>query len=272
MPCTVGVAREKRRPERTDVMNPLLVAASVVLLVLAGAAIGAFLRNRLPKHHLEDETKEMVKMGITFLSTLAALVLGLIISSAKASFDTVSQQVETSAAQILQLDNNLQQLGSSAGPARELLRSMVSSRLAEYWGSDRPANAQPAVGGARNDLHELQKTLHALSPTGAAEHSAWSKALQTTDSLAQISSVVVAHSGSSITMPLLVVLVFWLVIISVGINLFAPSNGTIRTVNVLCALSVAGAIFLILEMDHPYSGLLRVSDGPLRAVLVRLGN
>lgn len=251
-------------------MSPWLVAVAVAVLVLAGSLLGAFLRTRLPRHHLDDDTKEMVKMGIGFLSTLAALVLGLIISSAKGSFDTKSAEVESAAVQLLQLNNNLKQLGDAGEPARALLRHLVTERVGEYWGKDRTASQGSDTNEAAQALYHLQKMLRAIPAANAGQHSAWSKALQLIDDLAQLRSVAIAHSGSSITPPLLALLVFWLMIIAVGLNLFAPSNGTIHAVNVLCALSVAGAIFLILEMDQPYEGLIRVSDAPLRAVLLQL--
>ena len=251
-------------------MSPLPVAVVVAVLVLSGSLLGAFLRKRLPRHHLDGESKEMVKMGIGFLSTLAALVLGLIISSAKGSFDTKSAEVESAAAQILQLNNNLKQLGDAAEPARALLRRLVTATVGEDWGKGRTASHGSDANETVLALYHMQKMLRAVPVANAGQHSAWSKALQLIDDLAQLRSVAIAHSGSSITPPLLALLVFWLMIIAVGLNLFAPSNGTIHTVNVLCALSVAGAIFLILEMDQPYDGLIRVSNVPLRAVLVQL--
>ncbi len=251
-------------------MNPLLIAVVVGALVLAGSLFGAFLRKRLPRHHLDEDSKEMIKMGIGFLSTLAALVLGLIISSAKGSFDTKSAEVESAAAQILQLNNNLKQLGDAAEPARALLRHLVNAFVGENWDKDRTVTRGSDANETALGLYHLQKMLRAVPSANAGQHSAWSKALQLIDDLAQLRSVAIAHSGSSITPPLLALLVFWLMIIAVGLNLFAPSNGTIHTVNVLCALSVAGAIFLILEMDQPYDGLIRVSDAPLRAVLLQL--
>jgi hypothetical protein len=77
--------------------------------------------------------------------------------------------------------------------------------------------------------------------------------------------------GSSIPVPFLVVLVFWLCIIFASFGLFAPRNGTVIAAFFVCALSVSGAIFLILELDQSFEGLLQVSGAPLRAALAQLG-
>jgi hypothetical protein len=251
-------------------MSPLAIALIVVATIMAGASVGAFLRTRLPRHHLDDETKQMVQVGIKFLSTLAALVLGLIIASAKSSFDTKSEEMQSATAKILLLDDNLRQLGSSADPARNMLRQIVSSRIGELWGNDGAAAGMPAPGKAAPRIGELENALRTLSPSGEGQRLAWTRSLQLAGDLAQIRSLASAQVGSSITMPLLVLLVFWLAIIALGWNIYAPRHGTIHALNVLCAVSSAGAIFLILEMDRPFGGMIRISDAPLRAVQLHL--
>jgi hypothetical protein len=72
-------------------------------------------------------------------------------------------------------------------------------------------------------------------------------------------------------MPFLVVMVFWLAVIFASFGLFAPRNATVIATLFVCALSVSGAIFLILELDSPFSGLLQISDAPLRNAIAHLG-
>jgi hypothetical protein len=72
-------------------------------------------------------------------------------------------------------------------------------------------------------------------------------------------------------MPFLVVMVFWLTVIFVSFGLFAPRDATVIATLFVCALSVSGAIFLILELDSPFSGLLQISDAPLRAAIAHIG-
>lgn len=251
-------------------MSPLFVASIVAVVVMAGSLLGGYLRTRLPGHHLAEETKDMVKVGIGFVTTLAALVLGLIVASAKSSFDDTSAAVQNAASKISLLDINLRQLGSAADPVREMLRRDVSARVDAIWDSGRGPSALPAAAVSASDIENLEIELRAIAPAGDAQRLAWSRSLQLTGELAQLTTLARARSGSSIMGPLLVLLVFWLAAIAVGINVFAPRNGTIFAVNVLCAVSSASAIFLILEMDGPFGGIIQVSADPLRAVLLQI--
>ncbi len=246
--------------------SAFVVAPLVALAVLAGGLAGTFLRDRLPGRHLDEDTKWMVRIGIGFLSTLAALLMSLIISAKMQSFDAVSRSVATTAAQIVGIDANLRELGPAGAAARAQLRVLVSAEVDHLW-QHAPSPASDARG-----YHPLERTLRALAPAGAAEQAARARALQLTSELAHAGGLASSESGSTTTVPLLIVLLLWLVIISFGINLFAPASVTIVVVNLLVSLSIAAAIFLILELDQPYHGFIGVSDAPLRAALQQLAS
>jgi hypothetical protein len=251
-------------------MSPWAIALIVAALILAGAALGRELRTRLPEHHLADDTREMVKIGIAFLTTLAALLLGLILSSAKSSFDTKSEEVQAASAKIALIDHNLRQIGAAADPARGLLREAIASWDRDMW-SDSVARALPSA--LREDapgLKNVRDAIQALSPTDPAQRLAWSRSLALADEAEQIRSLAIRQTGSTMTIPLLVLVVFWLALIAFAMNVFAPSNGTIYTLNVLSAASAASAIFLILEMDRPFGGMIHVSQAPVHEVLLQL--
>ena len=231
---------------------------------------GGYVRSRLPKHHLEGDTRDIVKAGIGLLATLAALVLGLIVASAKSSFDTNTEEVQTAAVKLLHLDRNLRQLGSSGDAARQELLQTVKSRVNRVWAMRDSAQAALAMIDSKPTLEDLQATIRAIPTKDQAERNAVEKALQATDELAQVRALVISHTGSAIIAPLLVLLVFWFTVISAGLSLFAPLNRTTLTFSIVCALSIAGAIFLILEMDQAFGGLIHVSDAPLRAALAAL--
>ena len=252
-------------------MSALVISLIVVACVLGGSLVGGYIRTRLPKHHLDGDTRDIVKAGVGLLATLAALVLGLVIASAKNSFDTKTEEVQTAAVKLLHLDRSLRQLGSAADPARQQLMEMVKVRVTRVWGTRDTAQAALATLDVKPTLEDLQTTIRAIPAKDESERNAVAKALQATDDLAQVRALVIAHSGSAIIMPLLVMLVFWFTVISAGLNLFAGRNATTLTFNVLCALSVGGAIFLVLEMDHAFGGLITISDSPLRAALTALG-
>jgi hypothetical protein len=251
-------------------MRSLAISLTVVVVVMSGALLGGFVRSRLPKHHLDSDTRDIVKGGIGLLATLAALVLGLIIASAKNSFDAKSEEVQSAAVKILHLDSSLRELGTVGETARQQLLSTVRTRIDQIWGTHRGGQVALANLAQQPKLEELQAAIRAISPNDEAMKSAIAKALQATDDLVQIRTLIVADRGSAIIMPLLVLLVFWFTVIAMGLNLFASRNGTTLTFNALCALSIASAIFLILEMDQAFGGLIQVSDAPLRAALAQL--
>lgn len=251
-------------------MNSIAISLIVVVVVLAGALTGAYVRSRLPKHHVEGDSRDIVKAGIGLLATLAALVLGLIVASAKNSFDTKTEEVQAAAVTLLHLDRSLRRLGREGNEARQEVLQMVTTRVNRIWGGrDAVQTALMSVDNQPN-IETLQAKLRAISSKDEAQRSAIANALQAIDELAQVRALAIAHSGSAIIMPLLVLLVFWFTVIMAGLNLFAPSNGTTLAFNVLCALSIASAIFLILKMDRAFGGLIQISDAPLRAALAQL--
>ena len=65
-------------------------------------------------------------------------------------------------------------------------------------------------------------------------------------------------------------LVFWVSVLFLGFGLFARFNATVTVALLVGALSVAGAIFLILELSEPYHGLMRISDEPLRNAMAQI--
>src|SRR5262249_12335929 len=113
--------------------------------------------------------------------------------------------------------------------------------------------------------------LLALSPQNAAQRWLQSRALEISGGLSQGRWQLIIQKGGSISMPLLMVLVSWLTIIFGSFGLFAQRNLTVTATLLLSALCVSGAIFLILEMDHPMTGFIKVSSGPMRSAIAHLG-
>lgn len=249
-------------------MNPFAVAAAFAVLVLAGAYCGALARRWVPVAHQDANTREVVKLGVGFLGTLAALVLGLVVASAKDSFDVKTKEVQSAAAKVLQIDRRLQSLGSEALPMRMALRDLVAARVGHL--TDGYVGEADTPMTSSQGLVRIEDQLRAFAPKDDVQRQLAAEALAGAVEVEAIMSSAVAQVGSSITTPLLVLLAFWFGVILAGWNFISPSNGTILFVNVLCALSVSGAIYLLLQMDQPFDGVISVSDGPLRAVLPRL--
>lgn len=250
-------------------MSPILVAVMVAVFMMAGALVGSFLRKNLPSHHFDEESQDVVKLGLGFLATLSALVMGLVVSSSKASYDAKAEMIHTSAALIIQLDSNLRGIGPEADPARQLLKNAVESTMDQLWGNKR-VNSGALSDTNKRELGQLQKMLFSLSAKSELQREAQANALKALSELARLNAVAFTQQGSDVMTPLLVVVSCWMMITVLGWNLFAPCNRMVMAVNVVCSLSVASAIFLILEMDQPFNGVVEISDAAMRAALFKL--
>ena len=243
--------------------------SSITFVVIFGSAlIGMRLRAALPAHHLRDESRDVVELGIGLVGVMAALVLGLLVSSAKTSYDLQSTELTQMSANVVLLDRVFAHYGPEAQEERELLRKAVFGVLDQMWSKDNggPSGSAPTFGA-----EALYEKIQGLSPKDDRQRSLQSEALSMAMTFGQMRWLIYGQRQTTVSKPLLIVVVFWLATIFLIWGLLAPPNGTLLAIFFISALSVSGAIFLILEMYDPYQGLMRLSDAPLRAVLAHLG-
>ena len=252
-------------------MSPTEIALIVFTCVFAGALLGMFLRGRIPKHHLSTDTENVIKLGMGLIATMAALVLGLLIATAKSAYETQDEAVKHTAARVLLLDHMLASYGPETKEVRELLRRTLAARLEAIWPTDRSQHARFDPHEAAPAARTIETLILQLSPKNDSQRWLQSEALRVGRDIMETRWLVVGALGSSVPVLFLVVVVFWLTILFGSFGLFAPRNATVVSVLFLCALSVAGSIFLILEMDHPFDGLMKVSSAPIRYALTELG-
>jgi hypothetical protein len=245
-------------------MNPTAIGMLVFACTFGGALAGIWLRAALPTHHLSDEAKDTVKIGIGLVATMTALVLGLVTASAKSSFDAVDATIKHAAADVLTLDRTLARYGPETRQLRQALHHAVGQQLETIW----PRGSSRVVGLDRPEAtrgsEQIVGQIRGLSPQTDEQRWLQSRAVDLAEALLSARWVVVGALGPSVPVPFLAVLGFWLTIIFVSFGLFAPRNPTVIAVLLVCALSVGAAIFLILEMDGPFDGLIRISPDPLR--------
>jgi hypothetical protein len=254
-------------------LSALALSLVVLAVVVGGAVVGALLRGVLPEDHVSSESRAVVNTGIGLLATMSALVLGLLIASAKGGFDIKSAEVKEAAAKIVLLDRSLRQYGPETKPIRDLIQQTLESMVNLSWlESDSHANSKVPTDGAPavGSVEEVQHMLRALSPINDTQRAAQSRSLQLGNDIGQTRWLLFAQRGSSIPMPFLIVLVWWLAVIFGSLGLFAPRNRTVYSIIFVCALSVSSAIYLILALDQPFEGLLRISDAPLRIAISQL--
>jgi hypothetical protein len=251
-------------------LSPIAISLIAFAVILCGALAGALLRHALPGHHLADDGKDIVRLGAGLIGTIAALVLGLLIASAKSSYDTQSSQVQHITADVVLLDQLLAQYGPEARPIRTLMRQAIEPMVERLWRQSGTKAAKNAPFAATAVAEDAFAKIGELPPQTDAQRSLQARAIQVSTDLAQTRLALFVQAGSSIPMPFLAVLVFWLAIIFASFSLFARLNPTLIAALVVFALSASAALFLILEMSEPFTGLMQIPSAQLRNALAPL--
>jgi len=252
-------------------MTPLLLTLLVLVCTFGGALLGMWLRRVLPPHHFNDESRDVVRISIGLVVTMTALILGLVVSSAKSTFDAEDLAVKQSAADVLALDQTLKLYGSETLAIRQSVRQSVANRIAGTW--PEVGASAPPEDHVRGDSSPEQVFAQILALKPATDPQRWlqSQALQLTSDLQQNRWLMMERQVSTAGRPFIFALTSWLVLIFVSFGLFAPRHATGIGALLTCSLSVAAAIFLIHEMQHPYQGMIKVSPEPLQFALSQIG-
>ncbi|HEU5193708.1 MAG TPA: hypothetical protein VFW70_03125 [Methylomirabilota bacterium] len=246
-------------------MKGVTIGALVFGAVFGGALLGMLLKVVLPKHHLSADSKDIVKLGMGLIATMSALVLSLLINSAKSSYDTQNAQVRLIAADVTFLDRVLAFYGPEAGDARSSLRDIVAF-MVDQMSSARPIGALPTTRTER-----LYDAIQGLSPVTEAQRTLRAQAVAVMGQAARTRWLLFEHREGTVPTPFVMLLTVWLTVIFASFGLCAPANGTVVATFLVGSLSVAGAMFLVLELDRPFGGLIRLSAGPLQDALALIG-
>jgi hypothetical protein len=248
-------------------MSPVTTSLIVFACIFGGALLGIAIRARLPKEHLSPDTKDVVKLGIGLIATMSALVLGLLIASAKGSFDAQRNEVVQMSANVIFLDRVLAHYGPETKEVRALLGRAVTTAIDRLWPADGTGVRELDTSGGVENLYEK---IQELSPKTELQRTSQAQALKIFTDIGQTRLLLFSQRGSSIPTPFLVILVFWLSAIFVSFTLFARANMVVTVSLFVCALSFSCAIFLVLELDKPFTGLMGISSATLRSALLPL--
>jgi hypothetical protein len=238
-----------------------LAAAVVFVLLSAAVILGRMLGSALPERHWSAATHDMVKISLGLIATMAALLLGLLVSSAKESHDRIGEQLNEMAAKVALLDRVLQVYGDEAADARAALRDTMRDAIARAWPEDGSPSRELA---AYSEIGEsILIEIAALSPQTALHADLKSKGTTLALELVERRALLRAQTTASVSMPLLVVVVGWLFVIQFGFGAISPSSPTALSALIISAAAVCGAVFLLLELYHPFEGMIRISNAPL---------
>ena len=238
--------------------------------ILIGAAIGMVLKRTLPADLLEGGSKEAIRLGAGFLSTLAALVIGLMIASAKNTYDNQNTNIRQLGTNAVLVDQMLTKYGPEAKTARTLLREIIPSATARIWQENIAGKGSGSAFIISQTAERFYNAVEGLKPANAEQTSLKSRIIQLTTDMGRTRLLVFTQIDDGIPLPFFVVLVFWLVVIFASFSLFAEPGPIVIASTLVFALSVSSALFLIVDLSHPFSGLMQISNHHLHMVLPTL--
>jgi hypothetical protein len=248
-------------------MHAVYMGLLVAGAVFAGAVIGLHSHRLLPDRHLSKETQDVVRLGTGLLSVLASLVLGLLIATAKSSYDTTDTAVRTYCADLILLDETLRDYGDSALGPRRMLREYTRLLLHDIWegGASQPFLVE---NRAASDLMEhVRESIRALQPVDAGQRWLQDQALATHTALLRQRWLLIERAGPSVRPIVIAILASWIAAIFASFGLNAPRNGTVVAAFLGCAVAIGTAIFLVLQLDSPFDGILKISKAPVQIAL-----
>ncbi|WP_246687592.1 DUF4239 domain-containing protein [Mesorhizobium sp. B3-1-7] len=250
-------------------MGEVLVGTAIFACLAGASLVSLMVHERFPAHHLRDDTSAVVRLAANLFVVMSSLMLGLMINSAKNTFESINGNVHTFATEIILLDRTLRHYGPEADSARQSLAAYVQ-RVVDTSTADSDTTVVP------NRLSELLlyqvgDILAGLTPADAKQTAAQQAATQQLQKLIEQRWILAEQSEGAIPAPLIVLLVAWLTLIFASFGFRAPHNGTVVfTCLVSGALAAAAAVYLIIDMDSPFSGPIQVSPTPLQRALAEL--
>lgn len=241
---------------------------SFVALVI-GIAAGMLLRKRIPADHLGAGPKEVIRLGAGFLATLSAVLISLMIASAKNSYDTQAAHFRTLAAYLVETDQLLVQYGSETTQIRILMRQAVPAAVDRIWREKRSANQDSAFTSA-SLAEQINSAIASLTPANDAQRSLKHRIEEASVEIANARLLMFADGDTAILTPFLLILIFWLAVVFASYALFVAPSRVVIAALLVFALSISSALFLVADLSQPFVGLMQIPKEQLRDTLAPL--
>jgi hypothetical protein len=252
-------------------MGSLITATITLAALCAGTVLGSLIRSRVPEQHLLEESRDVLKMASGMIATLVALVIGLLVSSSKSSYDQASAGVTQIGAKVIVLDRLLARYGPETREIRGRMSEVIANSIERLWSSNGGMNPSLASIEQSTKMDDVHDMIAQLEPKDETHRILRSNALVTSMDLAQFRWLIIEQAQTTLPVAFLGMLIFWLTVLFASLGLLAPRNLTTWCSLFVCALSMAGAIYLILEMNRPLEGAVQISPAPLQKALSVIG-
>ena len=247
------------------------LSIGVALLAFAFGVGGLYLQKLLPEPHTSDRSRDMIGAVVGLISLLLALVLGTLIGSASSFYSTQKSEMETYAARAIELNLALAEFGPQTAPARAKMKDTLQTVRDMVWGDSAKVTAHDlSVEAPLEHLQEMDEYVASLDPKTPAQRQFASAAIVDAAAIEQTRVLIPLQLASSVSWPLLVIVVSWALILFCGFGILSRLNATTLTALGFGAFAVGSAIFLIIELSQPFSGVFRIPSSAYDQMLQSL--
>ena len=250
-------------------MSAVAVGLIAFGLILASIAVGLTMRNWVPEAHISGDSKEVIRLATALIGTMAAVVLALLFASTRTSFEATNASVGRMTTSVIELDHMLREYGREGEALRKALRQDVVAIVGSIWQDDATVQHLASPSTSEGQVTVLTR-LRQMTPANPLQAALQVRALSVSGDLEQIRLSLVAEPSDSISKPFVVVLVLWLCFIFLSFSMSAKANTTLVVILVICAFSASSAVYLILELEQPFDGLMQIPNSALRNALLPL--
>ncbi len=249
-------------------MNSDHVSLIAFAVIFSGGILGIVLRRILPEEHFVPASEAVIKLVTGFVMTMTGIILGMLVSSAKASYDGQKVLVAQMASDVILLDRALAVYGPDTDSIRIQIRAALESAATRIWPSTKFTQIKLHP---EDTMNRVEVQLNALEPKTSSQMYAKAHSITLLNELQQANWLLFVQSDTNkLSMPLLVILISWIVAIFISFGLYAPPNPTVIVTILLGALAVSAAILIIVEMYSPFTGLMKISSEPIREAIAQV--
>jgi hypothetical protein len=253
-------------------MDHYVFSAVVLLLILLSAALGSHVRAKLADHHFSEDSLAAMRIAVGLVATLSALVLSLLISSGKSSLDLVNTALQHNSVAMIQLDRTLSQFGPSSDGLRVDIKNDYARWISFLFSNKKGKTAEAESREMLQSTYDIQGRIFALQTIGPRQEKLRDHATELWDDIFAGRWLALEHRRGLIPTPLIAVLVGWLVVIFGIFGFSAPRNWSMCVVFLLCSWSATTAVFIVLDLDTPFQGMVNVSKAPMMDALKFIGS
>ena len=254
-------------------MMTVWISLAVAALTFAFGVAGLYLQRLLPAPHTSDRSRDMITAIVGLISLLLALVLGNLIGSASSFYSTQKSEMNTFSARALQLDLALAEFGPETAHTRAMMRDTLVKVRRMLWWEGEPGAVPPDLSVAEplKTLRETDEDVASLDPKTPAQRQFAANAAAAASAMEQTRLLISLQLASPVSWPLVVIVVSWALILFCGFGVLSRINPTTVAALGFGAFAVGSAVFLILELTQPFTGVFRLPSGAFDQMLAVLG-